>query len=105
MKKQGWEKTLDSYIQEIANREFKWGECDCLLFVSDACQLVCSVDPMRWKLEGDPETIRGAYSTEDEAYAFIKKYRGTTPKIMDIHFPRVKNGFQQRGDIVLQKNG
>lgn len=101
LRKEGWEKLLDEYITSTALREFKWGECDCLIFASDACKLINGIDPMSYKKKGDPKTIRGAYATKEEAYLLIKKYRKTIKGVMDIHFERVPAMFAQRGDIVL----
>lgn len=103
MRKQGWEKALDTYILSVCEKDFSWGECDCLLFVSDAAFLLSGIDPMSKKNDGDPDTIRGKYSTEEGAFKLIKRLRGSVPNIMDIHFPRVPTGFAQRGDIVLGK--
>lgn len=100
---QGWEKSLSDYIESIVFKEFKWGECDCLIFASDACKLVCGVDPMLKKFEDDPDTIRGAYETENEAYSLIEKYRKSMPNIMDVHFNRIDNAYASRGDVVLAK--
>lgn len=58
---------------------------------------------MSYAADGDPDTIRSAYSSEEEAFALIKEHRGSLPRIMDLHFERVKPAFAQRGDIVLQE--
>ena len=103
MRIEGWEKSLDLYIQGVSEKTFKWGACDCLLFVSDACVISCGVDPMSKKKKDDPETIRGKYDSKETAGELIKKYRKTKQGIMDIHFNRVDIAFAQRGDIVLNK--
>lgn len=105
MRLQGWEARFADYINEVSKKEFKWGECDCLIFASDCAKLLCGVDPMSKKINSDPETIRGLYSTRDKAYKLIYKYRQSIPKIMDIHFERIRPQFTQRGDIVLTKIG
>lgn len=103
MRVQGWEKILNNYITETAYKEFEWGVCDCLIFVSDASNLICGKDPMSYAVSGDPDTIRGQYKTDVDAYVLIKKYRKTLPNIMDVHFNRVSPAFAQRGDIVGAK--
>jgi len=106
MRIQGWENRVEKYIQETALKKFSWdpeNSCDCLVFVSDAAMLICEKDPMSKVFEADPDTIRGAYRTEKEAKALIRKYRSSTPKIMDALFTRIDPAFAQRGDIVLQK--
>ena len=101
MRIEGWEKRLDEYIQSMALREFVWGECDCLIFACDAAVTACGKDPMSYKLEGDPDTIRNSYKTELGAARLIKKYRDGMAGIMDVHFQRKPVAFAQRGDIVL----
>lgn len=106
MRIQGWEMRLEQYVQETALKKFSWApenSCDCLRFVSDAAVLVCGKDPMSKILPEDPDTIRGAYSTEKEAVLLIKKLRGSVEAIMDVRFQRVDPNFAQRGDIVLDK--
>jgi hypothetical protein len=100
---EGWEKILNKYIEETAHKHFSWGDCDCLIFASDACKIVSGIDPMKKKKSSDPETIRGMYDSRDGAYTLIKKYRRSVPNIMDVHFLRVHPSFAQRGDIVLAK--
>lgn len=103
MRFEGWEKKIDEYLQKCSKRRFKWGSMDCLIFASNACKIVCGVDPMAKKRESDPETIRGLYKTAEEAYILIKEYRRTVPAIMDAHFDRININFAQRGDVVLGK--
>ena len=101
MRKEGWEKELDNYLQETMNRHFAWGDMDCLIFVSDACEKLSGIDPMKKKLKSDPETIRGLYDSENGAMELIKKYRKSMRHIMDVHFERIKPSFAQRGDVVM----
>ncbi len=103
MRLQGWENKLSKYLEKTSGRLFKWGKMDCLIFASNACKLVCGVDPMSKKKSGDPDTIRGAYSTKEDAYKLIKQHRRTITAIMDLHFDRVNPHFAQRGDVVLYK--
>ena len=103
MRIEGWEINLNKYIEEVANKNFAWGECDCLIFASDACKIVVGIDPMSKKKKTDPKTIRGKYRTQEEAYKLVKEYRKSFPDIMDIHFNRINPNFAQRGDIVAAK--
>lgn len=103
MRIEGWEKEIENYIQETMKKEFSWGECDCLIFISDAVKIMTGIDPMSKKYDTDPETIRGAYNTEAQAYYLIKNIRGSIPNIMNVHFETVQIPFAQRGDIVLGK--
>lgn len=105
MRVQGWEALLDTYILGLSEAEFGWGSCDCLLFVSDASQMICNKDPMSKTKPKDPKTIRNKYKTKEEAYKLIKEYRRSLPNIMDVHFERIEPSFAQRGDIVLFKGG
>ena len=100
MRKEGWELLLDRYIQNVSKRRYKWGKCDCLIFVSDAAKKICGKDPMSAKKRHDIETARGLYDNKKDAYSLIKKFRGSMPKVMDAHFERIKPNFAQRGDIV-----
>lgn len=100
MRVQGWEKILSDYITNVAEKDFQWGVCDCLIFVSDAALLSCGKDPMSKIKPEDPETIRGLYSTEYQAARLIAQYRDSLHDIMDVHFKPIKPPFAQRGDIV-----
>lgn len=102
MRIEGWEKILESHIQESASKPFAWGEFDCLTFVSDAVRAMTGIDPMSRKLPDDPETIRGAYQNETEAKALIKDIRGTSANIMDVHFERIAPAFASKGDVALK---
>lgn len=104
MRIEGWEKLLDCYIQETALKPFKWGVCDCLIFSSDWCRTATGIDPMSKKKNGDPDTIRGLYDSEETAKQLIKKYRSSVRDIMDVHFKRINVNFAKRGDIILYKN-
>lgn len=103
MRKEGWEKELNDYMERMAHANFEWGVCDCLIYASDACVLLTGKDPMSKAKDSDPETIRGAYKSEKEAKALIRKYRRSTPNIMDVHFERINPNFSQRGDILGAK--
>lgn len=101
MRIEGWEKNLDKYISETAKSDFKWGECDCLIVASDVTKILTGKDPMSKKLQHDPDTIRGKYTSEKKAYALIKKLRFDMENIFDIHFIRKPVKKMTRGDIVL----
>ena len=103
MRKIGWEKLLEYHLRENTQKVFKWGVCDCVIFISDWCKIACGVDPMSYNKEGDPITIRGLYDSEDTAYNAIKKYRGNIENIMDTHFQRIPASRAGRGDVVLQR--
>lgn len=100
---EGWETKLSDYFVKVQSTPFKWGKCDCLIFASDACKIKSGKDPMSKKRPNDPDTIRGMYKTQDEARDLIKKYRKSTPDIMDAHFDRILPVKAQRGDVVFYK--
>jgi len=103
MRIQGWESKLNEYLEAMIKKPFSWGECDCLLFVSDWCLIASGCDPMSQKIKGDPDTIRGAYSDEESAMALIAQYRKSLSHIMDVHFERQSVFKAKRGDIVMAK--
>ena len=104
MRQEGWETRLNDYFESVHNVPFVWGECDCLIFASDAVKAITGIDPMSKKKKGDPDTIRGLYTTQDEAKELVKKYRKSLRDVMDVHFERKDLNFCKRGDVVLYKN-
>lgn len=103
MRIEGWESRLTKYVETQMKKRFKWGKSDCLIFACDWSILCCGIDPMKRKKPADPETIRGAYTTEEEAKALIKQYRKSLPDIMDVHFQRQAPRKAKRGDIMMGK--
>lgn len=103
MRIEGWERRLNDYLEKVRNELFNWGTCDCLIFASDVAVICTGIDPMNKKNNTDPETIRGLYQTKKEAVELIRKFRKSTPDIMDVHFVRKHVNFAGRGDIVYYK--
>lgn len=103
MRLEGWENEFSLYIDKTMSKEFEWGVCDCLIFVSDSARIISGVDPMSYQREGDPETIRGAYSTAHGAIKLIKAYRKDLNDVIDACFKRIGVKYARRGDIVMTK--
>lgn len=95
MRKVGWEVLLDAYLRDVAEKEFAYGICDCVIFASDAVKIMTGIDPM---LEG-----RDRYDDLKVGAALIAKHRGGYFGIMDFYFERHKNVRKaQRGDVVVR---
>jgi len=94
MRIEGWENRLNVYFESVANTDFQYGACDCVVFASDAVMSQVNIDPM---LEG-----RGKYTNLKEGVKLISELRGSYEGIMDHYFPRLPTVRRaQRGDVVL----
>lgn len=95
MRIEGWETRLSDYIAECRNKEFQYGVFDCVIFASDAVNLMTGIDPI---YEG-----RGQYTDLRGGLELLKKYRDSQADIMDFYFRRLDNkGRAKRGDIALK---
>lgn len=83
---------LDIFIQEYAQKPFKWGETDCALFISDWCKFYADFDPA--------EDFRGKYDDEISAKKALVLISGGLEQAADKYMSRVQPNFVQRGDVV-----
>lgn len=85
---------LADYIETKRLEPFKWGECDCVLFTCDWCEIITGTNPAKG--------AHGQYDSELSAYKYLKKQYGNDPaSYIDKHFTRVDCEFAQIGDICL----
>ena len=101
MRPDGWELSLEKHISDNMKAPYVRGSADCLVFVADWVLQLVGVDVMAKKYDTDPDTIRGQYSTGDEAYALIQALRGDVYGIMDAHFSRRNKTLARRGDVAI----
>ena len=95
MRVENWELKLSDYLLDVAGVPFSYGVCDCVVFASDAVNIICNIDPMH---EG-----RGRYDNLKDGAALIKDLRGSYAGIMDFHFERLSVLRRARkGDIGLK---
>ena len=94
MKKQGWEKSLDDYIQGQRHTKFEWGKNDCVLFAARAA-LAQGVDTVQ-EIEN--------YGEYDKAKAIeiLRNHGGDLSALFDKRFKRrYPKSRAMRGDIAL----
>jgi len=65
IRREGWEKELDKFLNEKHDKPFKRGQHDCVMFVCDAVEIITGVD--------FGEELRGKYKTKKEAFEHVKK--------------------------------
>ncbi|MFT4129970.1 DUF6950 family protein [Labrys sp. (in: a-proteobacteria)] len=64
---------LLTFLNNLARRPFRWGECDCSLAIADWWQLNHGADPAPW--------LRGAYVDEAGCAALLAAH-GHLPRLM-----------------------
>lgn len=84
---------IDKYLDDVKPKEFKWGECDCVLFVSEWAKIKSGIDPSHG--------VKGKYKTEKQAYKLLKDTCGDFSTGLDKFFKRVDPAYRQKGDIAL----
>lgn len=89
-----WEERLGLFIAENRERQFAWGEWDCILFACAAVEAMTGTDPAA-EYRGRYDDAKGA------ALALRELGQGTLVKTIDATFPHRPFGKAQRGDIVL----
>lgn len=87
------DKTLEDYLEKQKKRTFKWGQTDCVLFVCDWCKIRANKDPSNG--------AKGKYSTEEEAYQYLKEHHKGLRTGFNKAFESVDINFRQKGDICL----
>lgn len=89
-----WQKRLNAFIAENAERPFSWGEWDCALFACGAVLEMTGRHPA-------PEFI-GAYDSQRGAAEALRRLgAGTLDATFDAHFESKPPSFAQRGDLVM----
>jgi hypothetical protein len=88
-----WERRLSQFIADNRDREFAWGDWDCILFAT-----ACAAE-----LTGEDHAapFRGQYSDRRGARRVLREIgQGTLLRTVDHHFKRKPASFAQRGDLV-----
>lgn len=99
MRLENWEENLEKTFEIYKNRDFKWGEVDCVLFVNDCIKAVTGID-VRKDNPGD-------YYTELQAVKFVKKLGGGGILELAKHFAEKYNWKEisaaaaHKGDLVV----
>lgn len=88
-----WEKRLHDFMLANREREFAWGEWDCILFATAAAGAITGVDKA--------VDFRGQYTDEAGARAILRKLgKGTLLATVDHHFESKPVGYALRGDLI-----
>lgn len=88
-----WETRLHDFITANRDREFAWGEWDCILFACAAAEAITGHDAAA--------EYRGQYSDEKGARAILRKLgAGTLLATIDANFESKPVPYAMRGDLV-----
>lgn len=88
-----WEKRLHDFIAANREREFAWGEWDCILFATAAAEAITGVDKAA--------AFRGLYSDELGAREVLRTIgKGTLLATVNHHFEAKEVGYAIRGDLI-----
>lgn len=88
-----WETRLHDFMLANRDREFAWGQWDCILFACAAAEAITGVDKAA--------TYRGRYSDEKGARAILRKQgKGTLLATVDHEFEAKPVAYAVRGDLI-----
>lgn len=88
-----WEELLSDFMMANREREFAWGDWDCILFACWAVEAMTGHDVAA--------AYRGRYSDAKGARAALRELgKGTLLRTVDGEFKRKPVGYAQRGDLV-----
>lgn len=88
-----WESRLGQFIADNRDRQFEWGNFDCILMACAAVEAMTGSDAAK--------AYRGQYSDRaGSAKALRDLGEGTLLKTVDAVFARKPPAFAQRGDLV-----
>lgn len=89
---EGWEKKLESFIDESKTISFEWGVCDCVCWACEWMAQLSGFDAMA--------EFRGKYGSEEDAYALLAQHDGIGAELSK-RLPERLAGYHKRGDIAL----
>ena len=91
-----WHDRLATYLDNVSEAPFEWGQHDCALFAASAVQRMTGVDPA--------EEFRGQYDTYKGATEALRKHgAGTLLKtVRDWFGPSISVHLAKRGDLVMR---
>jgi len=101
-----WPEKLNTYLDSIQNKEYRWGELDCCLFVADWLRILTKIDYA--------EPFRNQYDSLESAIALMGEWKdenatdehfGAPAKYLDFWFPQTTVFKVKRGDIVVNAEG
>lgn len=88
-----WEERLSRFMLDNREREFSWGDWDCILMACAAAEALTGED----RAAG----YRGSYSDSAGARKALRDLgKGTLLRTVDAEFKRKPVGYAQRGDLV-----
>lgn len=88
-----WEQRLGEFMAANRDREFAYGQWDCILFACAAAEALTGRD--------EAADFRGRYKTAKGARAILRERgAGTLLRTVDRHFRRKGVGYAQRGDLI-----
>jgi hypothetical protein len=88
-----WERRLSQFIADNRDREFAWGEWDCILFACAAAEAITGHDAAA--------AYRGQYSDEKGARAILRRLgQGTLLSTVDANFAAKPVSYAMRGDLI-----
>lgn len=88
-----WEVRLHDFMAANRDREFAWGEWDCILFACAAAEAITGHDAAA--------AYRGQYSDEKGARAILRKLgKGTLLATVDHEFEAKPVTYAIRGDLI-----
>lgn len=88
-----WEVRLHDFMAANRDREFAWGEWDCILFACAAAEAITGHDAAA--------AYRGQYSDEKGARAILRKLgQGTLLRTVNANFEPKPVPFAIRGDLI-----
>lgn len=88
-----WETRLHTFMEANRDREFAWGEWDCILFACAAAEAITGHDAAA--------EYRGQYSDEQGARAILRRLgKGTLLATIDANFEAKLAPYAVRGDLI-----
>lgn len=88
-----WEERLSAFLIANREREFLWGQWDCITMACSAVEAMTGHDPAA--------AYRGRYSSAAGAKAILRELgKGTLLRTINAEFVRKPVGYAQRGDLV-----
>ena len=95
MRKQNWQSLLSGYLESQADKPFKWGSNDCVLFAAKGANKILTVNLI-------PAMKSYGKYNQKEAAKIIANHKKSIAHIFDKHFVRRENNnLAMRGDIAL----
>lgn len=102
-RRQDWHKKFAEFLMEKADKPFKWGQNDCIMFPARAAQAMTG-----YNFVAENKREGRHYTSREQAEAMLKKhFKGKIENVFT-HFlgqPKDNVAFAKRGDIVILEHG